>query len=75
MMAETKVEYNFLGKSGLKVSNIALGTMTFGKDDKSQVGYIFFSYVFLCAKYPVTGTVGAPVLRTIATIERNDYAC
>lgn len=27
----SKVRYNFLGKSGLKVSNICLGTMTFGK--------------------------------------------
>lgn len=31
-MANSKsVEYNFLGNSGLKVSNICLGTMTFGK--------------------------------------------
>ncbi|GFS26599.1 voltage-gated potassium channel subunit beta-1 [Elysia marginata] len=27
----SKPKYNFLGKSGLKVSNICLGTMTFGK--------------------------------------------
>ena len=43
-MAAQHVDYNFLGKSGLKVSNIALGTMTFGKDDKSQVGCSFQSY-------------------------------
>lgn len=28
-----QVEYQFLGKSGLKVSNICLGTMTFGKSE------------------------------------------
>ena len=27
---KSSVEYNFLGNSGLKVSNICLGTMTFG---------------------------------------------
>ncbi|XP_046565995.1 1-deoxyxylulose-5-phosphate synthase YajO-like [Haliotis rubra] len=32
---ESKVVYNFLGKSGLKVSNICLGTMTFGEN---QIG-------------------------------------
>ena len=36
-MAEPKVDYNFLGRSGMKVSNLALGTMTFGKDEKSLV--------------------------------------
>ena len=48
-MAEQQVEYSFLGKSGLKVSNIALGTMTFGKDDKSQycIIYIIFTlYIY-----------------------------
>jgi len=38
-MASTKdkcfVEYNHVGKSGLKVANICLGTMTFGKVDSS----------------------------------------
>ena len=29
---ESKVQYNFLGKSGLKVSNLCLGTMTFGEN-------------------------------------------
>lgn len=29
-MAEAKVAYNFLGRSGVRVSNICLGTMTFG---------------------------------------------
>ena len=29
---DSKVKYNFLGKSGLKVSNICLGTMTFGEN-------------------------------------------
>ena len=28
---ESKVKYTFLGKSGLKVSNICLGTLTFGE--------------------------------------------
>ncbi|GFO26591.1 4-deoxy-l-erythro-5-hexoseulose uronic acid reductase [Plakobranchus ocellatus] len=31
----SKVKYNFVGKSGLQVSNICLGTMTFGE---SQIG-------------------------------------
>ena len=31
------VEYNHVGKSGLKVSNICLGTMTFGRVDNSPV--------------------------------------
>ena len=28
---EHKVVYNFVGKSGLRVSNICLGTLTFGE--------------------------------------------
>ncbi|KAL4225822.1 hypothetical protein ACF0H5_013811 [Mactra antiquata] len=32
-MAEAKVDFNFLGKSGIKVSNICIGTMTFGKSN------------------------------------------
>ena len=34
-MAAPAVEYNFLGNSGLKVSNVCLGAMTFGKTDKA----------------------------------------
>jgi len=34
MASGNKVEYNFLGNSGLKVSNICLGAMTFGKTDE-----------------------------------------
>ncbi|KAK3095506.1 hypothetical protein FSP39_015472 [Pinctada imbricata] len=34
------MEYNFLGKSGLRVSNICLGTMTFGK---AETGPIVFT--------------------------------
>ncbi|XP_013393821.1 uncharacterized protein LOC106161418 isoform X1 [Lingula anatina] len=30
-MAKVQMEYNFLGRSGVRVSNICLGTMTFGK--------------------------------------------
>jgi hypothetical protein len=33
MATTTDVEYNFLGKTGVKVSNICLGTMTFGKQE------------------------------------------
>lgn len=29
---EHKVVYNFVGKSGLRVSNICLGTLTFGEE-------------------------------------------
>ena len=46
-MEESKVEYGFLGKSGLKVSNIALGTMTFGKTEKTLVIEYLFSNVNL----------------------------
>ena len=35
MAAKCLVEYNHVGKSGLKVANICLGTMTFGKVDSS----------------------------------------
>ncbi|XP_074657761.1 1-deoxyxylulose-5-phosphate synthase YajO-like [Tubulanus polymorphus] len=35
-MAE--VEYTFLGNTGLKVSNICLGTLTFGSDDRMSRG-------------------------------------
>ncbi|XP_074658076.1 1-deoxyxylulose-5-phosphate synthase YajO-like [Tubulanus polymorphus] len=35
-MAE--VEYTFLGNTGLKVSNICLGTMTFGSDERTSRG-------------------------------------
>ncbi|KAL3847351.1 hypothetical protein ACJMK2_018266 [Sinanodonta woodiana] len=34
-----KVEYRFLGRSGLKVSNICLGTMTFGGSDDDVAVY------------------------------------
>jgi len=37
MASEKKVEYNFLGNSGLKVSNICLGAMTFGKTDENEM--------------------------------------
>lgn len=30
ILEDTKYQYNFLGKSGLRVSNICLGAMTFG---------------------------------------------
>lgn len=29
-MVEAKVVYNYLGKTGVRVSNLCLGTMTFG---------------------------------------------
>ncbi|GFO26588.1 4-deoxy-l-erythro-5-hexoseulose uronic acid reductase [Plakobranchus ocellatus] len=35
---ESKVKYNFVGKSGLKVSNICLGTMTFGENQVKAPG-------------------------------------
>ncbi|GFR89150.1 voltage-gated potassium channel subunit beta-1 [Elysia marginata] len=35
---ERKVKYNFLGRSGLKVSNICLGTLTFGQHPKGRPG-------------------------------------
>ncbi|XP_067683560.1 1-deoxyxylulose-5-phosphate synthase YajO-like [Haliotis asinina] len=35
---ESKVVYKFLGKSGLKVSNICLGTMTFGENKMGMWG-------------------------------------
>ncbi|WAR04022.1 YRPG-like protein, partial [Mya arenaria] len=31
MMTEARLEYNYLGNSGVRVSNLCLGTMTFGK--------------------------------------------
>ncbi|RUS87507.1 hypothetical protein EGW08_004761, partial [Elysia chlorotica] len=36
---ESKVKYNFLGRSGLKVSNICLGTMVFGESVFGVPGY------------------------------------
>ena len=44
MAAETKCEYNFLGKTGLKVSNICLGTMTFGSSDKGPIGVVSLNH-------------------------------
>ncbi|XP_046578842.1 1-deoxyxylulose-5-phosphate synthase YajO-like [Haliotis rubra] len=35
---ESKLSYNFLGKSGLKVANICLGTMTFGDSGAKRPG-------------------------------------
>lgn len=35
------MEYNFLGKTGLKVSNICLGTMTFGSVDTGPLAVFF----------------------------------
>lgn len=32
LQADLTMEYNYLGRSGLRVSNICLGTMTFGKE-------------------------------------------
>lgn len=34
---ESCVEYTHVGKSGLKVSNVCLGTMTFGKNDDHPI--------------------------------------
>ena len=33
---EYKMKYNLLGNSGLKVSNLSIGTMNYGKGDPSQ---------------------------------------
>ncbi|XP_045181803.2 1-deoxyxylulose-5-phosphate synthase YajO-like isoform X2 [Mercenaria mercenaria] len=41
MAGEKKAEYNFLGKTGMKVSNICLGTMTFGYNDEGPMGVFF----------------------------------
>ncbi|GFO43571.1 norsolorinic acid reductase-like [Plakobranchus ocellatus] len=35
---KSKVKYNFVGKSGLKVSNICLGTLTFGESPQGRPG-------------------------------------
>ncbi|KAK3096197.1 hypothetical protein FSP39_024322 [Pinctada imbricata] len=37
------MEYNFLGKSGLRVSNICLGTATFGKMESGYCGHLIFT--------------------------------
>ena len=56
--SKPKIAFTFLGKSGLKVSNICLGTVTFGKRNDSQVRFDLtfskqmFIYVFLSC--PVT---------------------
>lgn len=42
--SESKVSYEFLGRSGLKVSNISLGCMTFGE---SAVSFCLCSKLFL----------------------------
>jgi hypothetical protein len=46
--ASDKMEYNYLGNTGLKVSNLCLGTLTFGKYPEScpdevahQVRFLF----------------------------------
>ena len=31
ILEDRKCQYNYLGRSGLRVSNIALGTLTFGE--------------------------------------------
>lgn len=41
-MASKNVEYNFLGNSGLKVSNLCLGTMTFGKCTEGTGDFMWF---------------------------------
>lgn len=48
---ESKVVYNFLGKSGLKVANICLGTMTFGdnKVGKPIICYMLKYCIILAA--------------------------
>ena len=38
MAIHPSVEYNFLGNSGLKVSNICLGTMSFGQGEGMRPG-------------------------------------
>jgi len=44
MATPPKAEYNFLGKSGIKVSNICLGAMTFGKSDVGPMGVVSDSH-------------------------------
>ena len=38
MATHPSIEYNFLGNSGLKVSNICLGTMSFGQGEGTRPG-------------------------------------
>ena len=38
MAAQPKMIYNYLGNSGLKVSNICLGTMSFGQGEGMRPG-------------------------------------
>ena len=37
------MEYNYVGRSGLRVSNICLGTMTFGREGVRKNSYSIFS--------------------------------
>ncbi|XP_006823633.1 1-deoxyxylulose-5-phosphate synthase YajO-like [Saccoglossus kowalevskii] len=37
-MTECSMRYNYLGNSGLKVSNICLGTLTFGESERGRPG-------------------------------------
>lgn len=46
---ENLVDYNFLGKSGVKVSNICLGTLTFGEHPVVNFNYkIIFDFDAIC---------------------------
>jgi len=42
----TSVEYSHLGKSGLVVSNLCLGTMTFGKNETSYSAVSKYTFVY-----------------------------
>lgn len=46
-MSETNVDYNFLGRSGLKVANIALGAVTFGRDTTFVVSPKFLNQLVI----------------------------
>ena len=50
------MEYNYLGRSGLRVSNICLGTMTFGREGvrKKLLFHIFNFPTFIKFKVWLT---------------------
>lgn len=66
-MADAKVAYNYLGKTGVRVSNMCLGAMTFG-DSVSVTFYILsnnFAFAFLLNYFAFTWELNVSVLNDL----------
>ena len=45
------MEYNYLGSTGVKVSNLCLGTLTFGTTDKRHAEVSYNTLIYNCLIY------------------------